>query len=177
MNEAEGTLLFDSWTLDQTFVPDVDQPRRWRLGCVLKCRQVPEMLGPYPADCRDRRYAVGWNHDFKLDSPRSGQPTGLGWQFIMMKCQGAAAGAGWTPHGTCHDGFVPRYPYRAFRDLFCDEPTENCLPAEGVTCAGAQPGAIAAGGTSEDSVADTLAQIVEDAKGVAERKRLREQNQ
>jgi len=70
MNEDEGTLLFDTWTLDRTFVPDVDYPRRWRLSCILKCRQVPGMRGPYPENCNARNaYAIGWNHDFLRSDP------------------------------------------------------------------------------------------------------------
>lgn len=155
MNEAEGTLLFDTWTLDQTFAPDVDNPRRWRLGCVLKCRQVPEMKGPYPDNCRKPQYAVGWNHDFKRDTEGR-----LGWQFIMMECAGSSSESRWTPHGTCLDCFVPRYPYREFADLFCDESRETCEPAEDPTC---------------HNEPEIIERTVADAQGVAQRKALRDE--
>lgn len=124
MNEPEGTLLFDAWTLDQTFAPDIVDPRRWRLTCVLKGRQLADAVGNYPDDCSSYTYPVGWNHDFKramqTTDPYSTAAGRFGWQFIAMQdYERSAEGAGFTPHGNLADGWVPRYPYRIFNDLFC----------------------------------------------------------
>jgi len=122
MNEAEGTLLFDSWTLDQTFVPDINDPRRWRLGCVLKCRQVPGMGGPYPDNCDGNDYPIGWNHDFK----RNDKDGKLGWRFIMMQADlNWTAQAASTPHDSCPRPMVPRYQYVDFTDMFCGGTTDS----------------------------------------------------
>src|SRR5208283_859625 len=84
LGEREGTLMFDTWTLSPTYAPDVDNPRRWQLSCVLKCRQIPGVCGPYPSDCSSAKYPVGWNHDYKK-GVKSGA---FGWQFIMMHMPG-----------------------------------------------------------------------------------------
>jgi hypothetical protein len=137
LNEDEGTLLFDSWTLDQTFVPDVYSPRRWRLGCVLKCRQVPGMKGPYPCDCNKFLYPIGWNHDYKrhyvVNSKNVIQPdSDLGWRFIMMQVDQNqwTELAAITPHGNCPSPFVPRFQYFPFSDLFCNS-GDSCTTAQG----------------------------------------------
>jgi hypothetical protein len=128
MNEPEGTLMFDTWTLDQTFAPDVDNPRRWRLGCVLKCRNIEMTKAPYPEDCKKAKYPMGWNHDFKRDTEGD-----LGWKFIMMQDPSVADWGRRTPHGDCPKGFAPRYPYLQFYDLFCDMTHRDCTPNQAPT--------------------------------------------
>ena len=141
LSEDEGTLMFDSWTLDQTFVPDIDNPRRWRLGCVLKCRQQPGMQGAYPDDCNANpttigqpgtpgHYPVGWNHDYKRGL-RNGQVMDLGWHFCMVNIS-----SNWTenqastPHGNCPEPYVPRFPYANFDTIFCNpDSVQVCCPA------------------------------------------------
>ena len=132
LNEDPGTLLFDSWTLDQTFVPDVDMPRRWRLSCVLKCRQVPGMKGPSPDDCTGKSVAIGWNHDYKRAIPNGDM--NLGWRFIMMSAKNNwTAAAAYTPYGSCPEPWVPRFPYTDFSDMFCNQ-AGDCCPEQTPNC-------------------------------------------
>ena len=123
LGEREGTLMFDTWTLSPTYAPDVDNPRRWQLSCVLKCRQIPGVCGPYPSDCSSAKYPVGWNHDYKK-GVKSGA---FGWQFIMMHMPGNwTSKMAETPHGNCPKPMVPRYPYMTFSQMFCGA-NEDCL--------------------------------------------------
>jgi hypothetical protein len=176
LREEEGTLMFDTWALDQTFVPDTENCRRWRLTCVLKCRQIPNAKGPYPDDCNKAQYAVGWNHEYKRDnSPKSP----FGWRFIMMQDYNKME-MGYTPHGTCPKGWVPRYPYYRFEDLFCadydsggceDDDTFTC---PGVDCREPQDGSSggntgSSGGGSTSGMEQRLTELYYDAKSSASR--------
>jgi len=192
LGEGEGTLLFDTWTLDQTWVPDIVNPRRWQVSCVLKCRQVPQMTGPYPdncsADCTGTPgcYPIGWNHDFK----RTINSAELGWQFIMMNvAKNWTDAAAKTPHGDCPSPFVPRYPYMFFANLFCTGAAPACLdiiePGSGCTnecpdpsraaCTGEEMGDIH-GGSEEgyEALEDAIAQIAYDARHANGRRVMRE---
>lgn len=156
--EDEGTLLFDTWRLEQTFVPDVDNPRRWRLSCTLKSRQVPEVKGPYPDDCNASQYPVGWNHDYKRSLRGK-----LGWQFIMLQMTKGSSEARWTPHGECRTGFVPRYPYAYFWDLFCDDAKQRCEAEQEPACTNARA----------QNRERELTRIIADARGAQERRQRR----
>ena len=187
MNEPPGTLLFDSWTLEQTFAPDIRNPRRWRLGCILKCRQVPESKGTYPEDCRVAQYAVGWNHDYKRrflvtddGTPDVTQdPNGdLGWWFIMMRDEQASVYARLTPHGLCPIGLAPRYPYTTFSDIFCRDTLDVCDQAEhpaGLCNEGGASSSSQSLRGGGDFTAQRLAEIQEDSRGVVERSLSREE--
>jgi hypothetical protein len=157
MNEDEGTLLFDTWTLDQTFAPDVDNPRRWRLSCVLKCREINDVLGPYPDDPRANKYPIGWNHDYKRD-----QEGKLGWKFITMAMSGGSTESGWTPHGDCREGYVPRYPFATFWDLFCDAGRQQCDESQPPSC----------GNLRAEKRERAIAEIIAEARGVSQRRSL-----
>ena len=182
LNEYEGTLLFDTWTLDQTFVPDVKNPRRWRLSCVLKCRNVPFVQGSYPDNPEKTQYAVGWNHDFKLRNQKSGSVV-MGWWFITMgvkppyRTAGLGHELGVTPHGTCRDGQVPRYPYAKFSNIFCDE-RRLCVDAiPPARCIEIGPDVIEGQGvasSSSSAMDHRIAQIVEDSRHAAARKAVRD---
>lgn len=184
MNELEGTLLFDSWTLDQSFVPDTKNPKRWKIGCVLKCRQVPDVKGPYPDNCGKPSWAVGWNHDYKRSIQRSQD---MGWQFIMLECATGLKETGWTPHGSCPEGFVPRYPYMPFADMFCDEARFKCDNSSPPKChgsdndqaegsaGGGSDGGGSGGGVGSLTAEEIIEQVEYDARGVSKRKEEREQ--
>ena len=193
MNEDEGTMLFDSWTLDRSFVPDVREPRRWRLGCVLKCRQVPGMTGPYPdnctADCAGGDcYAIGWNHDYKRSfNFNTGQTGDLGWRFIMMRCGGNwTPQAASTPHGNCPDPYVPRFQYVTFSNLFCTGTTSVCttgmLPGSDCgndcdteTMYGCTSGEESIHGDANAALEDQIASIVDASRRSKANKAMRDQ--
>ena len=206
LGEPEGTLLFDTWTLDQTFAPDVDNPRRWRLGCVLKCRHVPYAGGTYPDSYGPdgkpyndmQGYPVGWNHDFARSKQRE-----IGWWFITMQAaEGEATtdspmGGGkkmtWTPHGDCYPVDnppryqVPRYPYAPFRYLFCDSVGNKCLAHQDEKCDAKSSSselllnAIETdreiASSSESQVQSTLAEILASSRKAAARRAARDRQQ
>ena len=203
MNEDEGTLLFDTWTLDQTFVPDIDDPRRWRLGVVLKCRQVPGMQGPYPCNCLESQYAIGWNHDYKrhyiVGSNNRPQSAELGWRFIMMATDSTQwnADAAYTPHGTCPSPFVPRYQYVNYDSMFCsgtnNPPCLASIPAASGCKATCPDGSVMTATCNNDGddngcaappeaapqdnytdIQERIAQIVDDARKAKARKIMRD---
>lgn len=193
LGEAEGTLLFDSWTLDQTFVPDISDPRRWRLGCVLKCRQVPGMRGPYPddcvADCAGSAicYPIGWNHDYKrgYNTTTHTVSIDLGWHFIMMNVgRNWNPGAAATPFGSCTEPYVPRFKYVPFKDLFWTTDEQPCnndaichFDCDGTSAdpgcdMGAKPGVIESSmhEAGYEDIEEQIARIVDDSRHAAAHK-------
>jgi len=188
MGEPEGTLLFDTWTLDQTWAPSYANPRRWRLSCCLKCRQVPQMTGPYPNDCEGTGYPIGWNHDYK----RSINSAELGWRFIMMNVAGNwTPAAASTPYGDCKEPFVPRYPYMDFTYLFCNN-SFDCLlgPIPSVQCndecqasscnvqvhsPGPRGGSLEAVEPGYEELEEMISKISDDARHAHARKVMRQQ--
>jgi hypothetical protein len=170
LGEEPGTLLFDTWTLDQTFAPDTRREfrRRWRISCVLKCRQVAEQRGPYPDNCNGNTHPIGWNHDFKRDTQAD-----LGWKFITMFSKGASAKARATPYVDCHENWAPRYLYRDFSELFC-KAGSHCEQEDCTVCGGSGGSGGSGGMARVRKSAKTLDDILDDSMGVAARKRLRD---
>jgi hypothetical protein len=191
LSEPEGTLYFDNWTLDQTFAPDIDNPRRWRLACTLKCRQIADMLGPYPEDCLIDKYPVGWNHDYK----RNNKGSALGWRFVMMQMDGSVENnRRWTPHGVCptstNVSLVPKYPYVDFGDMFGyrageDEATVFTSQSPFKRCGAldynvrqrlmADTSTISCDSLSPFDQDDILQQTIQDASGAMSRKTARDE--
>lgn len=190
MNEPEGTLLFDSWSLEPTYAPDITNPRRWRLTCVLKCRQLPQIYGNYPENETVFKYPVGWNHDYKRGTGVNSQ---LAWRFIAYDL-GASwrASAADTPHGAVREPFGPRYPYFQFYDLFCF--TGQCSSKQEASAACNVPcsdvegcseffvthpweAASEDGDKTEEQIEQAIAQIVEDARKAPARAAIRQQQQ
>lgn len=114
-----GTLLFDSCEVDQTFVPDVDNPVRYRITCVMRMRQVCEGNG-YTSEVVPRfdpdGRAIGWNHDFGPYRDSAGKDQ-VGWHFIWLKNDAKK-----SPTDLAE---IPRYPYQVFDDMFCLEDPEE----------------------------------------------------
>jgi hypothetical protein len=107
-----GTMLFENWEMDETFVPDPErgESNRYRLSCVLRARVVvDENLEPV-IPINDKGEVTGWNQDFILQGTQ-----GAGWYSVKTI---SAAGA-------C----TPRYPFADFANMFADSPgpdTSQC---------------------------------------------------
>ena len=173
LGEKPGTLLFDSWTLNQTFAPDVDNCRRWQLTVTIKGRQVPHSKGPYPDGDNDTPpiYAVGWNHDYTMAD--NGK---LGWKFIRMFDSNHSGGEK-TPYGNCGKNYVPRYPYEKFARMFCPR-ASVCEDAQSPEAECRNYPHIAGdqlASASQAEIESEIAEIQASAAGVAERKAQREE--
>lgn len=102
LGHSPETLLFDGYELAETFVPNIDSPRRYRLTAILKSRvimqgeqQVKDTYGNI----------VGWNHDFT--NLKSGT---WGWTYIKIE-NGKLPGSNLT---NC----VARYTPAVFEAMF-----------------------------------------------------------
>lgn len=195
LGEDYGTLLFDTWALEPVFAPDLTEPRRWRLSCVLKARDVPQLKGNSPNNCFAAATvydtAIGWNHDYK----RNTADNKLGWLFIMLD-----VGPSWTEAGarvptgvgtntTCPKPLAPRYPYRDFSDLFGCRNTALCLPEREIdsSCASEceEPncftddaiGNIRGSEEHNPKLEEMIAEIVHDSRGARGRSMMRHQQE
>ena len=180
MNEPPGTVMFDTWTLDQTFAPDVNNPRRWRLTAVLKVRNIPGAKGDYPDKWFDFKHPMGWNHDYKLIQQTTTGRMEMGWCFIRMQSPGSTADDGDTPWGNCGTfevqgkqvQTVPRYPYLDFHNMFC---LTDCINGEGPGCQGVTTPAVEeASPSSQSSMDDEIARIIADSHAAKSRKAARQ---
>jgi hypothetical protein len=81
-----GCLMFESWTMNQTFVPATEDPERFRLTAVFKARTIVRHVSP-GTDYR------GWNWDYVLENGKGG------WRMfgVLNNVDGG-------------DAYVPRYP-------------------------------------------------------------------
>lgn len=125
LNEVPGTLLFDTYHLNETFAPDPSDPVRYRLTVVFRARHIwPGKTGDIPDGTIDppdgpakasgsppsRKEAYGWNWDYKLfaEKDKNGNNVaGFGWRYILMKDQ---LGSNAT--------LMPRYLYSTFCGMF-----------------------------------------------------------
>ena len=41
LEEPAECLMFDTWQMEDSFVPDPTNPRRWKLTCCRRCRAIP----------------------------------------------------------------------------------------------------------------------------------------
>jgi len=104
LGAPHGTLLFDGYSIKETFVCDVDEPRRYCLTAHFKQRIILTSSGQFMRDEENR--PVGWNHDFINKKNKL-----WGWTFINMR------------RGTeCE----PRYSFVDFKDLFGDSKKQGC---------------------------------------------------
>jgi hypothetical protein len=80
LRAEEGTLLFDGYELEDTYVCDANNPHRYNLSATLKQRVILDDDG---VPLKVGSYSVGWNHDFvnvKGDT--------WGWRRIFMLNEG-----------------------------------------------------------------------------------------
>jgi len=100
MGERPGTLLFDTWELDHSFVPDVHEhkSRRFKLTCCLRSRDIPLTKVKDDLSVEGRDY-VGWNYDYHDTQ----------WQRIMVETGSKAAG---------NYKLRARYMPKVFRQMF-----------------------------------------------------------
>lgn len=98
MGEKPGTLLFDTWRLDPSFVPSMKNIARHKLTVCLRCRDIPIADNPNAAPVEGKTYA-GWNYDYQQYH---------GWCELEMLDQNG--------NGT------PRYPRVKFADMFGHDP-------------------------------------------------------
>ncbi len=149
LGERPGTLVFDTWSLGEMFVPDPDDPVRWRLTVSLRDRSVWDRSGRIPREPAPPPFsyggpsagpggseAYGWNWDYHVNGNEGG------WAYILMKDKDSPT------------GFMPRYPYRKFKKLFC---AGNCHPDD--LCLEGQPaGGRGVGGSGGGSASFSISQ-------------------
>lgn len=112
------TLLFDSYEVDETYVPSTINPHRYRLTAVMKQRDVVGNDRKPLKDC-DGNF-IGWNHDFT-----SVTKEGAGWHYYRLRndqqhCKNGSPGPAIDPCG-------PRFQLVQFCNLFgCPYGTTDC---------------------------------------------------
>jgi hypothetical protein len=78
LGEPPETLLFETWNMEPTFVPNLDNPCRFRMSCVLRCRSILKLDSTGTIiDASEPHY--GWNHDYYVSGSKGG------WTPITMK--------------------------------------------------------------------------------------------
>ena len=93
LDEPAECLMFDTWQMDDSFVPDLANPRRWKLTCCLRCRAIPNANNTSASSASPDFF--GWNWDFEQG----------GWKYIRIR--------------TSASGLLePRYKPVSFENLF-----------------------------------------------------------
>lgn len=113
-----GTLLFDGYTINETFVCDQYEQRRYALSATLKRRVITDSAGAVLLDDDPDWYQqpIGWNHDYVPKVDANGKTVKKwGWKFIQMM-QG----------DTC----LPRYPILDYSGMFGGTGSAECNPTE-----------------------------------------------
>lgn len=97
-----GTLLFDGYEIDETYVCDLVEPLRYRMTACFRCRIISDKNGVAKQVGGE---TVGWNHDFvNLGTTSVEGKKAWGWWKIRLR----------NESGGCDD----RYPAAEFKDLF-----------------------------------------------------------